>query len=90
MAERDVHAALARAVNDVARKLTSPLSACFLRAAAAGHISEYMHCAVAALLRGDIDAAVAAARRIGHSSGWDMLAGVASAIKILAMRPQPG
>jgi len=90
LAERDVHAALARVVTDAAPQLTSPLSACFLRAAAAGHIGEYTHSAVAALLRGNIDAAVAAARRIGHSSGWDMLAGAATAMKIIGRHAQPG
>jgi hypothetical protein len=36
---------------------------------------------VAAVLIGDIEAALAAARRIGHTSGWDMLAGVATTLQ---------
>jgi hypothetical protein len=31
-----------------------------------------------------VDAAVATARRIGHSSGWDMLAGIATTLRIAA------
>jgi hypothetical protein len=76
------HAALARAVIEAAA-LTSPLSACFLRAAADRNIGEYLHRAVASLIAGDIDAAIAAARRIGHSSGWDMLAGAATTLRMV-------
>jgi Protein of unknown function (DUF2877) len=83
LGERRPHAALAQAVVDGAA-LTSPLSACFLRAAAGGHIGEQLHDAVAALIVGDVDAAIAAARHIGHSSGWDMLAGAATALRIVA------
>ncbi len=38
LGERDVHAAMARAIVAAAPALTSPLSACLLRAARAGHI----------------------------------------------------
>ena len=78
-----LHARLGHAVIDAAG-LTSPLSACFLRAAADRHIGEYLHRAVASLVAGDVDAAIAAARRIGHSSGWDMLAGAATTLRIVA------
>jgi hypothetical protein len=78
----EAHAALARAVAEAAA-LTSPLSACFLRAAADRHIGEYLHRAVASLMAGDIDTTIAAARRIGHSSGWDMLAGAATTLRMV-------
>jgi hypothetical protein len=38
---------------------------------------------VASILVGNVDAAVAAARRVGHTSGWDMLAGVAVSLRIV-------
>ena len=82
LAMPQLHACLAQAVIDAAA-LTSPLSACLLRAAASGHIGEHLHRAVASLITGDIAAAVAAARRIGHSSGWDMLAGAATALRVV-------
>jgi hypothetical protein len=83
LGQTNIHAALAQAVAGAAPTLTSPLSACFLRAAAAGHVGESLHDAVASLLAGNADAAVAAAQRIGHTSGWDMLAGVAVALRIV-------
>jgi hypothetical protein len=70
----NIHAALGSAVIAAADR-TSPLSASFLRAAAAGHVGENLHTMVAAVLTGNADAAVAAAARIGHTSGWDALAG---------------
>jgi hypothetical protein len=84
LAEAKVHATLAQAVVAQAVVRTSPLSACFLHAAAAGHIGEHLHSAVAALISDDIDTAIAVARRIGHSSGWDMLAGAAATLRIVA------
>jgi hypothetical protein len=54
---------------------TSPLSASLLRAAAAGHMGENLHMMIAAIVTGDADAAIATAARIGHTSGWDALAG---------------
>jgi hypothetical protein len=85
LGQTKIHGALAQAVAD-ACALTSPLSACFLRAAAAGHVGESLYDAVASVLTGHLDAAVAAAHRIGHTSGWDMLAGVATMLRSL----QPG
>jgi hypothetical protein len=72
--QTNMHAALARAVIAAADR-TTPLSATFLRAAAAGHVGESLHAMIAAVLTGDGDAALATARRIGHTSGWDTLAG---------------
>jgi Protein of unknown function (DUF2877) len=72
--QTDIHAALGRAVLAAAAR-TTPLSASLLRAAAAGHVGESLHMMVAALVTGDADAAVEAAASIGHTSGWDALAG---------------
>jgi hypothetical protein len=80
--ERHAHDALARAITDTLLGLTTPLSACFLRAAAAGHVGEALHSAVSSIITGDIDPAVAAAGRIGHSSGWDMMAGIMTTLRI--------
>lgn len=82
--ERKIHGALAAAITDVAPALTSPLSHCFLRTAAAGHVGEYLHRAVSSVITGNVDAALAAVRKIGHSSGWDMMAGIATALQIVA------
>lgn len=84
LGERPAHAALAQTVIELSPGLTAPLSCCFLRAAAAGHVGETLHCAVSSILVGDIDAAIAAAETIGHSSGWDMLAGIAIALRSVA------
>jgi uncharacterized protein DUF2877 len=82
--ERDAHAALARTVAAACPAATSPLSCCLLRAAAAGHVGEHLHRAVSSVVSGNVDAAIAAARNIGHASGWDMLAGVAIALRVVA------
>jgi hypothetical protein len=82
--EGDAHVALARAIVDALPGSTAPLSACFLRAAAAGHVGENLHRAVASIITGDIDAAVKAVANIGHSSGWDMLAGIVTTLRIAA------
>ena len=90
LSETKAHAALAGAIIASPRELTSPLSGCLLRAAAAGHIGENLHRAIAALISGNVDAAVAAIRNIGHSSGWDMLAGAATALQVVATVRSPG
>jgi hypothetical protein len=80
--ERHARTALTRAIGDPMPGLTTPLSACFLRAAAAGHVGEALHRAVSSVITGDVDSAVAAARKIGHSSGWDMMAGIMTTLRI--------
>jgi hypothetical protein len=85
LAERDAVAGamrsnLARAVRHLPPGLTSPLSHCFLRVAAAGHVGERLHAAVSSCVTGDVDAAIAAIGDIGHSSGWDMMAGIVTAL----------
>jgi hypothetical protein len=84
--EREAHAAMARAIVDGLPGRTTPLSACLLRAAAAGHVGENLHQAVSLLVAGEIDAAIAVAGKIGHSSGWDMIAGVLTTLRIAAAR----
>jgi Protein of unknown function (DUF2877) len=73
LGQTNTHAALAHTVVAGAGR-TSPLSASLLRAAT-GHIGENLHAMVAALVTGDADAAISAAARIGHTSGFDALAG---------------
>lgn len=81
-----MRANLARAVSHIPPGLTSPLSRCFLRVAAAGHVGECLHAAVSSCLTADPDAAVAAIRDIGHSSGWDMMAGIVTALDAVTAR----
>ena len=80
LGDQHAYARLARAVGLVPPGLTSPLSHCFLRVAAAGHVGEGLHEAVSSIVRGDADRAIAAIRDIGHSSGWDMMAGIVTAL----------
>jgi hypothetical protein len=82
--ERDAHAVLARAMREPLLKLTTPLSACFLRAATAGQVGEALHRAVSSVLKGEVDSAAAFAGKIGHSSGWDMMAGVITTLRVAA------
>jgi Protein of unknown function (DUF2877) len=84
LAERKAHAALAHAIAVAPRGLTSPLSDYLLRAAAAGHIGESLCCAISAVISGAIGSAVASIREIGHSSGWDMLVGAVSTLRVVA------
>jgi hypothetical protein len=79
-----VHMALARAIAGASPASTSPLSSCFLQAAAIGHVGEHLHRAVSSVIGGNVPGAIAAAGNIGHSSGWDMLAGVATTLRIVA------
>jgi Protein of unknown function (DUF2877) len=83
--ERESHAATARAIVEVLPGLTTPLSACLLRAAAAGHVGENLHRIVSLIMIGRVDAAIAAAGKIGHSSGWDMMAGILTILRIAAV-----
>jgi hypothetical protein len=86
-----IHASLAATVAQTCAKLTSPFSACLLRAAALGHFGEALYSIVAAVLAGDIGAAVAVAHSVGQSSGWDMLSGAEVTLRSVtaaaALRP---
>ncbi len=89
LGERRAYARLAGAISRVPAGLTSPLSHCLLRTAAAGYVGEGLHHAVSSLLRGDAERAIAAIRDIGHSSGWDMMAGILTALHALLARATP-
>ena len=82
--EREAHAALARAIIAALPGATSPLSACFLQAAAAAHVSETLHRAVSSIMAGHAGAAIEAIETIGHSSGWDMMAGITTTLRVAA------
>ena len=82
--ERDAHAALARAIIDALPGSTSPLSACFLRATAAAYVGETLHRAVSSVMAGDVGAAIEAIENVGHSSGWDMMAGITTTLRVVA------
>ena len=80
-AARDLHAAIAGAA-DLA---TSPLSAAFLRAAAVGQSSESLHEIIILLLENQSVAhPLEAVARIGHTSGWDALAGAVLVLRAFA------
>jgi hypothetical protein len=69
---------LAAAVSAAAAAATSPISGAFLRAAAEGLGAEPLHEIIRELLSGGSDALprhLDALGRIGHTSGWDALAG---------------
>ena len=79
-----IHTSLAATVARTCTKLTSPFSACLLRAAAQGQFGEALCSMVAAVFAGDIGAAVAVAHSVGQSSGWDMLCGVQVTLRSVA------
>ena len=74
----DTRAALATEVRAAAPSATTPLSAAFLAAAAEGQGSAALLDFIAALVAAELDAlpaTIAALGRVGHTSGWDALAG---------------
>ncbi len=76
--ETDMARALSAEIAKAAPSATSPISGAFLRAAAEGLGCEALHAAIAAILEGQIEVLarrVEALDRIGHTSGWDALAG---------------
>ncbi len=87
MARHDERAALAHTVLAHAPQATTLLSARFLAAAAEGQGHAVLHEFIAALVAGDavaLPSTMAALGRIGHSSGWDALAGAVLAVKAWA------
>jgi hypothetical protein len=86
LGEHEAHAALARTV-EANLSSTSALSAALLLAAAARHVGEHLHGMVSSVLTGDIDTVLAIAGNVGHSSGWDMLAGITSTLAQNAYAP---
>jgi hypothetical protein len=86
-ATRDLHAAIAGAPS-----ATSPLSRAFLRAAAEGNGCEPLHAIIMTLLENQIvDRDLEALTRIGHTSGWDALAGAVIVLQAFgAIARHPG
>ena len=86
---RDSAAALAGPVLDAAPHATNRISAAHLGAAARGLGADALHRSIGALARGDgpaLATALAELDAIGHSSGWDALAGAVSVLRALEMR----
>jgi uncharacterized protein DUF2877 len=78
---------LARAVTDAAATRTHPISAALLGDLAHGGGHAPLHDLVAALAAGEAARArpaAAALVRLGHSSGWDMLAGLGAGLAVAA------
>jgi len=85
--ERSSAAALASAIAAKAPRLTTPLSASFLAAAAEGLSNQALHDFVAAIIAGRDEAlppVMAELGRIGHTSGWDAMAGAFAVINAAA------
>lgn len=79
----EVGGKLALAVDSEAPRRTTSLSGAFLRAAGDGQGSEVLHETIAAMIRGDGGKLPLLVRRlgeVGHTSGWDALAGAWLAI----------
>ena len=87
--QADAAAALAGFVRAAPAHATSALSRAFLDTALAGLPAAAMHAAIAALLSGDEAALAAAVDRldgVGHTSGWDMLAGAVLGLRAVTHR----
>ena len=83
---RDVAARLAAAVLPTAQTATSLISASYLRCAAQGEASEVLFEALECLLEGGqfgLQTRLDAIEVVGHTSGWDSLAGAAAACDAL-------
>jgi hypothetical protein len=79
--------ALAKAALHEAEAATTPLSSAFLEAAARGQGSEALHVLLVAVLSGQtdqLDTLVDDVARIGHTSGWDALAGAVLVLRAFA------
>jgi hypothetical protein len=78
---RDLYAA----IGEAARFATSPLSAACLKAAAEGQSSESLHATIVALLaHHSVARPLEAVAQIGHTSGWDALAGAVLVLRTFA------
>ena len=78
--------ALAAHVMPLARDGTSRISRAHLACAAQGECGEAVHDMMGALLAGtaDLEAPLARVAAVGHTSGWDALAGIALAFRALS------
>ena len=85
----DIAGRLWQSIEDTAKQATNEISCALLRAAARGHGSASLQSAITALCDGgrDLDAALAQIDQIGHSSGWDALAGVWAVLSHFAGLP---
>ncbi|MDH3691618.1 MAG: DUF2877 domain-containing protein [Gammaproteobacteria bacterium] len=82
----DIRECLARTMLREIRRLTTPISAAHLRAAAEGMGNAAVHALLHAVLGPDtltIKAAVDRISKLGHTSGWDTLAGVVIVLRSL-------
>ena len=78
---RDLYAV----IGEAARFATSPLSAACLKAAAEGQSAESLHEAIVALLaHQSVAGPLEAVAQIGHTSGWDALAGAVLVLRTFA------
>ena len=71
---------------------TGPVSSSHLKAASLGEGSESLHQMLNMLLEGNdtnLELGIEAINQIGHTSGWDALAGVASVLGKLALSSRP-
>jgi 3'-phosphoadenosine 5'-phosphosulfate (PAPS) 3'-phosphatase len=81
-ASRDLHAA----ISAVAPSATSPLSAAFLNAAAEGCGSAGLHEIIISLIKNEpFESDIDVLARIGHTSGWDALAGAAVVLQAFSI-----
>ncbi len=78
----DAARSLWTAIRADARAATNPISFAFLSAAAKGRGGASLHTTIAAIMTGDDPTAgLARLMRLGHSSGWDALVGVATVLE---------
>lgn len=88
--ENDAGTALARWVMPNAQQRTGKISVAHLAAAAGGEGSAVLHDILGALVRGEeatVDRLLSRIDAIGHSSGWDALAGAVAVMEIVSTRP---
>jgi hypothetical protein len=67
---------------------TGPVSRAHLKATALGEVSQSLHQVLNMLLEGNktqLELGIDAINQIGHTSGWDALAGVAVVLRQLAL-----
>jgi hypothetical protein len=84
---RDLYAVIGNAARDA----TSPLSAACLKAAAEGQSAEPLHETIVALLANrSVARPLEAVARIGHTSGWDALAGAVLVLRTFAAHERVG
>jgi Protein of unknown function (DUF2877) len=83
-----------QALGSAIAERTTDISRAHLAAAAEGLAGAQLHGALNAILRGagaDVEAACAALGRVGHTSGWDALAGALLVLEVTAKGcPEPG